>query len=78
MHIIDKDGNIIEGQELSPEEVEMLSDISSGIANASRDYLRLESRSKIIQYLITNFHITRRANAEAPAVEEACLEASHE
>ena len=80
MHIIDKDGNIVEGQALTPEEVLVMKELTEDhglIYGASSSYIPSRDIAKIAKVLIANFHITRRVNAEV-ATEEVCLEASHE
>jgi len=62
MHVIDKDGTIIEGQPLTPEELDILNELTEGggINNASVSYVQGRDVSKIAAYLISKFHLSRR------------------
>ena len=61
MHIIDKEGNIIEGQVLSPEELEILTELSTGGINAvTSGYTPEREERKIAQMLISKYFIARR------------------
>lgn len=67
MYIINKDGELIEGQELTDDEVSILKEITTphaGIHDASGEYIRSQGIAKIAHYLIENFHLSRR---EGPA-----------
>ncbi len=70
MHVINAEGDIVEGQPLTTEEVEILSELSSGgINNASGGYIASRDEKKIAYHLISKYRLTRR---EEPT-EEATL-----
>ena len=63
MTIIDKEGNIIEGQALTEEEVCILTELTDsgrGIYAASMDYIARQPIARIAQYLIATFEMKRR------------------
>ena len=65
MHIIDKEGNIIEGQVLSPEELEILTELSTGGINAvTTGYIPERDESKIAYMLISKYLISRRPQTD--------------
>ena len=72
MHVIDKDGNIIEGQSLTPEEVEILSELSTGEINlAASGYIPERDEKKIAAMLISKYKLTRRETPVGDDSEEA-------
>lgn len=71
MHIITSEGKIVEGQELTAGEAEILQElIASGInGNAPGTYIRESDVREIAKYLIENFRITRRSQPAEIAIE---------
>lgn len=68
MHIIDKDGNIIEGQELTEEQISLIEELGGNhgvIYSASSSYIPERDCRKIAIHLATNYHISRRSKADA-------------
>lgn len=62
MFIIDEKGKVIEGQQLTDEEVSILKELNApdGIYSASSEYIRHESVAKISAWLIGKFEMKRR------------------
>lgn len=61
MQVIDKEGNIVEGQPLTQEEVEILTALSESELNAVAGvYISSRDAKKIASHLISNYRITRR------------------
>ena len=62
MFIIDEKGKVIEGQQLTEEEVSILKELNApdGIYSASSEYIRHESVAKISAWLIGKFEMKRR------------------
>ena len=64
MFIIDDRGELIEGQPLTEDEVNIYKELNepgAGIYAASRDYIARSSIARIAQYLIGKFEMKRRA-----------------
>lgn len=63
MHIITSEGKIVEGQELTAEEVGILKELTTDggmINHASDAYIADRTAMRIAKYLIETFRITRR------------------
>jgi hypothetical protein len=62
MFIIDEKGKVIEGQQLTEEEVSIIEELNApdGIYSASSQYIQHESVTKISAYLIGKFEMKRR------------------
>jgi hypothetical protein len=62
MKIINKDGEIIEGQPLTEDEVEILTELTTGgaLCLASGSYIMSRDAGKIAHYLIATFEMKRR------------------
>jgi hypothetical protein len=72
MHIITSDGKIVEGQELTTEEANILKElIETGINSGSGTYIATSGRQSLAHYLVTNFEIRRRQPPPAKELIEA-------
>lgn len=73
MFIIDKDGKVIEGQELTTEEVDILKQLTGDEENSIRGfstgYVNDSDRRRIARGLIENFRISRRPVAPVADVQ---------
>ena len=78
MFIIDEKGELIEGQPLTEEEVNIYKELNepgAGIYAASRDYIARSSIARIAQYLIGKFEMKRRAPQQVEVPEPDVLDA---
>jgi len=61
MFIIDEEGKIIEGQELTTEEVSILEELTGGELNrASATYISTRDARLIAKHMVQNYRISRR------------------
>ncbi len=73
MTIIDKNGNIVEGVPVTPEDLLIIEELTAddgGLYEASQDYMSRSVRNRLASYLVATYHMERRVPLVPKAVEE--------